>query len=138
MNKKKEVKFMATDKSVKAKMDALHRGAAPNQDIVAGRETPIADDENAVPREPGKMDTQFPTDELTEEDPRDKIMAAKIALANEQGVTPFGQLIASDSDFAWLDRKREKEDEAQLQAWFAQVSKCDILSCLLILFLAEL
>lgn len=124
---KKEVKFMAEDKSaknVKKKMDKLHAEAAPNQTVVAGvgdgRYEALGDDEDAAPRTPGRMDEQFPTDDLTQEDPRDKIMAAKLALADKQGVTPFGQLIASDSDFDWLDRKRAKEDEADLQAWFAQ------------------
>ena len=125
---KKEVKFMASDKSasnVKKKMDQIHTEAAPDQTVVAGLEDGRGNaldptDGTNKPRQQGVMDVQFPTDELTDHDPRDRIMAEKLALADKSGVTPFGRLVASDSDFDWLDRKRQKEDEANFQTWFAQ------------------
>lgn len=68
-----------------------------------------------------EVDEQFPTNDLTDRDPRDEIMAAKLALQtqNVPGVTPFGQLQAKDSDFEWLQRKREMEAYANFQQWFA-------------------
>lgn len=68
------------------------------------------------------VDEQFPTNELGAKDPRDEIMSEKLALQDPvyPGVTPFGQLVAKDSDFEWLRRKREAEADANFQAWFAQ------------------
>lgn len=119
---------MASDKgasNVKKKMDQIHTEAAPDQTVVAGVEDGRGNaldpsDGSNKPRQQGAMDVQFPTDELTDHDPRDRLMAEKLALADKSGVTPFGRLIASDSDFDWLDRKRQKEDEANFQTWFAQ------------------
>ena len=119
---------MATDRSAaatKAKMDELHKEAVPHQTQAAGADQ-RTDKDLKTPRQQGVMDEQFPTGDLdatTEEDVR---MATKLNLADEQGRTPFGQLIASDSDFDWLDRKRQAEDEANFQAWFAQVSFSEI------------
>lgn len=68
------------------------------------------------------VDEQFPTDGLGAEDPRDEIMSEKLAVqdAAHPGVTPFGQLVAKDSDFEWARRKRETEAYANFQAWFAR------------------
>jgi hypothetical protein len=67
------------------------------------------------------VDEQFPTSGLQDSDPRDEIMTTKLALQNQQtpGITPFGQLQAKDSDFEWLQRKRETEAYANFQQWFA-------------------
>lgn len=118
---------MASDKgaaNVKKKMDQIHKETEPAQTVVAGvgdgRTVPLGQDASAVPRQQGVMDEQFPTADLQTPDPRDALMSQKIQLADERGITPFGRLVASDSDFDWLDRKRQQEDEANFQAWFAQ------------------
>lgn len=76
----------------------------------------------AAPLRSDNVDEQFPTGGLGARDPRDEIMEAKIASqdADQPGITPFGQLIAKDSDFEWLQKKREAEAYANFQAWFAQ------------------
>ena len=77
--------------------------------------------ENVAPRTKGVMDEQFPTAALTEYDPRDKEMAAKLALQEESpGYTPFGKLIAKDSDFEWLQRKQAAAEVADFERWFAK------------------
>lgn len=72
-------------------------------------------------RSAGAVDEQFPTAALSKSDPRDAIQTAKLELQAEAapGVTKFGKLVATDSDFEWLRSKREKEAEANFQQWFA-------------------
>lgn len=67
------------------------------------------------------VDEQFPTNALGAQDPRDEIMSEKLASQDAvyPGITPFGQLIAKDSDFEWARRKREAEAYANFQQWFA-------------------
>lgn len=62
-------------------------------------------------------DEQYPTADLTAEDPRDAVMQAKMELQDpaKPGITPFGQLVAKDSDFKWLQKKRDQEAEANFQ-----------------------
>lgn len=68
------------------------------------------------------MDEQFPTDNLTAHDARDEMMDARLQLQQGmgQGVTPFGVMTASDSDFEWLRAKFKAEEYANFQQWFAQ------------------
>jgi len=50
-------------------------------------------------------------------------MVTKLSLqdaAKAPGVTPFGALTASDSDFDWLQSLREHEAEANYDKWFAE------------------
>ncbi len=71
-------------------------------------------------RQQGAVDEQFATEELETQSDRDVAMNDKLKAQTAPGVTPFGQLIASDEDFAWLRGKREAEAYANFQAWFAQ------------------
>lgn len=72
------------------------------------------------------VDEQFPTDALGQETEDDVVMTEKLQLQKQfqdqgkPGITPFGVLEAKDSDFEWLQKKREQEIEANFQAWFAQ------------------
>lgn len=129
----KTVTFQAKDKSAKkvdSAMQEIHESSNPNQVAMAagvdgtndrtlpGRTTSQTLEQTAL-RQPGAVDEQFPTTALTKKDARDVMMTDKLALADEEGITPFGQLIATDEDFAWLRGKREKEEEANFQQWFA-------------------
>ena len=95
--------------------NAVQMGGSPT-----GGERTDAELEAVPLRSRVDTDEQFATDALTKEDPRDAVMTAKQELsANTPGYTPFGQLIAKDSDFEWLRSKREAEAEANFQQWFA-------------------
>lgn len=75
-----------------------------------------------APLRSDNVDEQFPTAGLQDSDPRDEIMTAKLSVQDKDhpGITPFGQMIAKDSDFEWLRKKREAEAYANFQTWFAQ------------------
>lgn len=75
-----------------------------------------------APLRSNNVDEQFPTAGLQDSDPRDEIMTAKLSVQDKDhpGITPFGQMIAKDSDFEWLRKKREAEAYANFQTWFAQ------------------
>ena len=97
--------------------NAIQMGGSPT-----GGQRTDAELEATPIRDRAATDEQFATDALRQEDPRDALMTAKLELAaagGEPGVTPFGQLIAKDSDFEWLRSKREAEAEANFQQWFA-------------------
>lgn len=117
----KTVTFQAKDKAAKEttkKLRQIQDDAEPAQVSVLDGEA-LDRPEKGIPiRDPQTVDVQFPTT-FQSHDPRDKAMAAKLAMANEKGVTPFGQLIASEADFDWVERKRLEEEEANFQAWFA-------------------
>lgn len=101
--------------TVHAKQDEL----APNSVIVSAERTkPLI--EEAV-RAPGVRDEQFPTADLSAADPRDAVMKAKLDLQEpgQMGVTPFGKLVAKDSDFEWLQKKQAAAEAANFQKWFA-------------------
>jgi hypothetical protein len=121
--KKKLVQFEAADKAHGDKKiptslapDAVAMGGAQD-----GTERPQAVFQATGPRARGVVDEQFPTDALTQSDPRDEIMEAKLQSQepDNQGMTPFGKLVASDADFEWLRKKRDTEAEANFQQWFA-------------------
>lgn len=78
--------------------------------------------DEVAPRTRNVMDEQFPTASLTAYDERDKVMAAKLQLAqgSEVGYTPFGKLIAKDEDFKWAQRKQAAAEVADFERWFAQ------------------
>lgn len=77
---------------------------------------------NAETRQPNVMDEQFPTDALTSYNAKDREMNAKLQLGegSETGYTPFGKLIAKDSDFKWAQEKQAAAELADFQAWFAK------------------
>lgn len=65
----------------------------------------------------------FPRKGLSARDPRDDIMRQKmeaLAAGPGQGMTPFGQIQATDADFKWLQRKREADQMANLDAWIGE------------------
>ncbi len=126
----KTVTFQAKKKKSPAKMNP-----APNQVSMAGgkggedriAKTVIMDN---VARDDGVLaetplrdqqatDEQFPTASLAKPDKRDAIQTAKLEMQADPsaapGVTKFGKLIATDSDFEWLRSKREQEAEANFQ-----------------------
>jgi hypothetical protein len=115
-------------KAVDTKMRNLMDSADPNQmRLQSGR----AEDNNGasdaalrdVPlRDPTAVDEQFPTSGFVSRDnKKDVVMSYKLGSQNggAPGVTPFGQLIAKDSDFEWLRQKREEQEYANFQQWFA-------------------
>lgn len=111
---RKNVKFAESlhNEQMKFKPDALQPAAGERKE----------DLDNVAPRTPGVMDEQFPTASLTAYDPRDKEMAARLALQSgeEPGYTPFGKLIARDEDFEWLQRKQAAAEVADFERWFAK------------------
>jgi len=63
----------------------------------------------------------FPRKGLSARDPRDELMAEKMEfIAGKQGMSPFGQVVASDADFRWAQKKRETEALANFDAWAGQ------------------
>lgn len=67
--------------------------------------------------------SSFPRKGLSTRDPRDDIMRQKmeaLAAGPGQGMTPFGQIQATDADFKWLQRKREADQMANLDAWIGE------------------
>lgn len=124
----KTVTFQAKKKKSPAKINP-----APNQVSLAGGEggaerpanltaqDGVVVDSGDLARTPlrsaTQVDEQFPTAELAKSDPRDAIQTAKLELQKEAapGVTKFGKLVATDSDFEWLRAKREQEAEANFQ-----------------------
>jgi len=124
---KKLVQFEAADKA-KGKSNKIPTDVAPDEVALAGgadgAERTMAEFAALPLRDRTAVDEQFPTDEFTSTSKKDIEMAEKLelqgaAVGKAPGVTPFGILTASDEDFKWLDRKREKEAEANFQQWFA-------------------
>jgi len=119
------VSFQAKPKMVKHALDSVADESHPNQVQMAGGPDGVGRENNALaqvrPRDPNAVDEQFPTNDLRGDDPADVLMLDKLSLQDKgmPGVTPFGALVASDSDFEWLRRKREEEAEANFQQWFA-------------------
>jgi len=66
---------------------------------------------------PAQMTQAFPRGGLTRMSGRDELMKEKMEFMDKDGMTPFGQVHATDADFEWLRRKRETEAEANLDAW---------------------
>jgi hypothetical protein len=62
----------------------------------------------------------FPRKGFEARDPRDELIAEKIQFTNAQGMTPFGQVTATDEDFKWLQKKRETEAYANLDKWIGK------------------
>lgn len=118
----KNVEFNAKKAITKEKLDKIEQEATPMQVVLPVN--PKANGEqrevDKIPlRDPTSTAEQFPAD-YSDPDARDRIMAEKIALSDDTGVTPFGQLIATDGDFNWLDKKREAEAYANFSLWFAE------------------
>lgn len=115
----------AEAKAVDAKMRAIQDSADPNQQAlnVKARGQQNRDLSDIPHRDQKASDQQFPTSGfVSRDDKKDELISAKFALqdATHPGVTPFGQLIAKDEDFQWLQRKQEQQEYANFQQWFAE------------------
>lgn len=64
----------------------------------------------------------FPRRGLGAESSRDELMKEKMEFLEKTGdaTTPFGIVTATDEDFKWLQRKRDTEAAANLDAWISQ------------------
>lgn len=101
-----------------AKAKKLQEKLSPDQvTLDAARQTPLS---QAKRFESNVPDEQFPTAGLTAKDPRDELMSLKLGTGNAAGVTPFGQLKASDKDFEWMRKKALAAEKANFEQWFAQ------------------
>lgn len=118
----KNVEFNAKKAITKDQLDSIEQEATPMQVVLpvdtdgSGNQRKV---DNIPLRSRDATAEQFPAD-YSDPDARDRIMTEKLALADAKGVTPFGQLIATDNDFNWLDRKREAEAYANFSLWFAE------------------
>lgn len=122
MSEKKTVTFQASAKprKVKKKIEAMQDAGQSNAVSMPVRD----DNEDGEPeieiiplRSRDHPDEQFPTDALQLRDKGDALLGQKLAMQQEgkPGVTPLGQLIAKDSDFELLRKKRDLEAYANFQ-----------------------
>lgn len=111
----------ARDRALKGKIEKDQQKLAPDS-VNMAMDEPADRLANVPPRQRGVMDEQFPTDQLSSKDERDKIMDAKIQLSQGMppGVTPFGKMTLSDEDLKWLERKQKAVEAANFQKWFAE------------------
>lgn len=74
---------------------------------------------HAAPEAEGPVTAgSFPRKGLEARDPRDELMQEKMQfIAGKNGMSPFGQVVASDADFRWAQKKRETEALANFDAW---------------------
>lgn len=142
MSGTKEVKFRAkTGGKMESKLGAGGKGlpipSNANQIAMAGGKDATNRTQaqfQALPlRDREAVDEQFPTSAHIDSDPRDELLAEKMELqaagmaqqkaanvANPvPGVTPFGILQATDSDFQRLQDIKDKELDVQFEQWFA-------------------
>jgi hypothetical protein len=66
---------------------------------------------------PAQQTAVYPRGDLQARDSRDDMMALKQQFMATGPNTPFGQVQATDSDFKWLQKKREAAEFANLDAW---------------------
>jgi len=116
-DKSGDVKF---DANVKKSVEKVIDDATPDQVLVARHDTGAEQTQLAGKPFQPEMDEQFPVD-LNAYDKRDNLMRLKLEnqTAEKPGLTPFGELRATDEDFKWLEKKRAQAELANLQAWFA-------------------
>ena len=65
----------------------------------------------------GQQTAAFPRGGLAADSPHDEMMRMKMEFAKDGGKSPFGDIYATDSDFKWLQHKRETEAAANFDAW---------------------
>lgn len=71
---------------------------------------------------PAQTTQHFARGGLGAEDPRDELMQEKMEFlkaGGQTGNTKFGQITATDEDFEWLQRKRDTEALANMDAWIS-------------------
>lgn len=100
---------------------------APDRvNLALGARKGNVDLDDAKPRQPGVVDEQFPTGDLSAKSPKDELMQAKLALQTKNaqgqlvGEGPFGKLKYSDDDARWLMEKQKAAEKAEFQMWFAR------------------
>lgn len=59
----------------------------------------------------------FPRGGLQARDARDELVSEKKQMMNANGMSPFGQVNATDADFEWLRKKREADQLANFDSW---------------------
>lgn len=69
---------------------------------------------------PAQTTAAFPRGGLQSTSKRDELIKEKMEFMDDQGMTPFGQVTATDADFLWLKKKRETEAFANLDAWIGK------------------
>lgn len=104
------------------KLQTMQEKVAPDQVTVMQDRTRDQELQRNAPRTPGVQDEQFPTEDLSMADPRDKVQYAKLELQDPDhpGYTKFGKLEAKDSDFEWLQKKQAALEAADFDEWFAR------------------
>lgn len=75
--------------------------------------------QNVEPRS-NVTDEQFPTEGLQAKTEDDKLLDARLSLANEKGETRFGKQVYDDKWAKLLIEKQKAQELAQFQAWFAK------------------
>jgi len=65
----------------------------------------------------GQQTAAFPRGGLSADSSQDEMMRMKMEFAKNNAQSPFGDVYASDSDFKWLQKKRETEAAANFDAW---------------------
>lgn len=79
---------------------------------------------HGAPANLGNISTaSYPRGGLQARDARDELISEKAQFmkqAGGTGMTPFGQVVATDRDFEWLRKKRETEAFANLDAWIGE------------------
>lgn len=77
-----------------------------------------------APRDPSLGPAQttgiYPRKGFESRSAKDEMMREKMEFMDKDGKTPFGQVIATDSDFEWLRKKRETESKANFDAWIGR------------------
>lgn len=72
----------------------------------------------------GQVTQQFPRGGLGAGTPQDELMREKMEMIKKYGantgMTPFGQVTATDKDFEYLRKKRDTEAAANLDAWISE------------------
>lgn len=72
---------------------------------------------------PAQQTAVYPRGDLQARDSRDEMMAMKQQFMEQAGGSPntkFGLVQATDSDFKWLQKKREAAEFANLDAWIGR------------------
>ncbi len=86
-----------------------------SEEAEAGLYTHAQAAEPGVPQ--GLSTGSFPRKGFEARDSRDELVAEKKQFMDANGMSPFGQVVATDADFKWLQKKRETEAYANLDKW---------------------
>lgn len=74
-----------------------------------------------TPTTGGQMTASFPRGGLSAESKRDELVREKMQMMDPAtGMSAFGMVQATDADFKYLQKKRETEEAAKLDAWIGK------------------